>query len=102
MPRKKTKKTPSKEEARNIFHRAFGDGSVRYTNHSRDRMGERGIDANDLMELSVVGLIYNEPEPDKNTGEMKFLIECQKMNLKVVFTIHNKKTIRLITVMNCK
>ena len=100
MTKKQTKKHPSKEEARSIFHAAFEKGGrVSYPQHARMRMEERGIDANDLMELSRCGLVYDPPEPHIKTGEMVYRIENSKLGVNVAFNIMDKNTIRIVTVM---
>lgn len=96
----KAGKPYSKEQAREIFYRAFSDGFVIYTHHVREQMRSRGGDANDLIELSKSGLVYDEPEPDIKTGQLKYAIERQLPFLKVVFTIPGKNKIVLITFIN--
>lgn len=101
MAIKKPQKHPSSEEARAIFHAAFDKGGrVFYTKHARKRMRERNIDANDLMELSRSGLVYDPPEPHTTTGNMVYRMEHSKFGIKVAFTIVNKKTMRVVTVMD--
>jgi len=101
MNTKKPKKHPSSEEARSIFHAAFEkSGRVIYRKHARERMQERDIDANDLMELSRCGFVYDPPEPHIKTGDMVYRMEHSTFGIKVAFTIVNKKTIRVVTVMD--
>jgi len=101
MTAKKSKKHPNKEQAREIFHAAFDKGGrVFYRKHARDRMLERDIDANDLIELSRCGLVYDPPEPHIKTGDMVYRMEHSKYKVKVCFTIINRKTIRIVTVMD--
>ncbi|MCH8313014.1 MAG: DUF4258 domain-containing protein [Nitrospinae bacterium] len=101
MTTKKPKKHPSKEEARAIFHAAFDKGgTVIYPKYAKARMKERDIDANDLMELSRCGFVYDSPEPHIKTGDMVYRMENSKLVIKIAFNIVNKKTIRIITVMD--
>lgn len=90
----------SKEQAREIFNRAFLDGSVIYTKHCQERMEERNIDANDLMALARAGLVYKNPERDVKTGEWKFTIEHPSSHFKTVYTVLANKKIRLLTVID--
>lgn len=94
------KPTVTTEQAREIFREAFGQGAVSYSTHFKRRMAKRGVDTNDLLELSHLGLIFDPPEEDIKTGELKYSMECAKLELKVVFSIHqsgDKPIIRLIT-----
>lgn len=99
MTDRKTKPI-TKERAREIFNRAFLDGSVIYTKHCRERMAERNIDANDLMGLARAGLVYKNPERDVKTGEWKFTMEHPSPQLKAVFTVLTDKKIRVLTVID--
>ena len=45
-------------------------------------------------------MVYNHPEPHIKTGEWVYTIERQDPFLKVPFVIADKKSIRILTVIN--
>jgi len=102
MTKKKisSSKSLTKEQACKIFKAAFVCGTVIYTNHSKERMMEYEVDANDLLALSKSGFVLNSPELHPKTGAWNYRIEHPTETLKVVFEVIDKKKIkiRLITV----
>lgn len=93
----------SKTEATQIFRDAFQDGRVLLTKHVRERMQERDIDALDIEGVASSGLVLHEPEPDINTGDLKYTITCPRTEIRVVFIIcpndeRDRRVIRLVTV----
>jgi len=90
----------SKEEARSIFQKALKGGSARLGRYVRLRMREREVDNNDILHLAKSGLVLNPPEPHIKTGELNYRIESQTQKLKVVFSIVDPNTVRLITVLD--
>ena len=93
------KKYP-KEDARKIFQKALEGGGWVSRKHARIRQIERGIDNNDILNLSKTGVILNEPELDIKTNQMKYTIESLDHKLKIVFNVLDDCRVRLITVMN--
>jgi|GEM_PF-6769830 len=89
-----------KEQAREIFQRALKEGGWVSRKHARIRQIERGIDNNDILNLSKTGVILKEPELDIKTNQMKYTIESQDHKLKIVFNVLDACRVRLITIMN--
>jgi len=101
MKKKTTTQKPlPKEQACKVFKVAFSSGSVVYTDHSLERMEERGVDTNDLVALAKSGFVLNAPELHPRTGAWNYRMEHPGEELKVVFQILDKTKgkIRLITV----
>lgn len=88
----------SKEEAREIFRRALKYGRWMSRKHARARQIERGVENNDILNLSKTGLVLKEPELDIKTNQMKYTIESNNSELKIVFTILDQSRVRLITI----
>ena len=100
MPERTPASPYTKEKAQGIYRQAFKDRAVILTHHGRQRMRERDVDANDLLALTRVGIVFKPPEPDIKTGQWKYIIERHKPRLKVVFTIEEGMKVRILTVEN--
>ena len=86
-----------KEEARAIFRQAAHAGVIRSSRHARERMRERGLDNNDILKVVKTGIVVKAPELDIKTHAWTCRIELDE--LKVVFVILDKESVRLITVL---
>ncbi len=87
----------AKEEARAIFRHAAQTGVMRSSRHARERMQERRLDNNDILKVAKTGIVVKAPELDIKTHSWTYRIESDE--LKVVFVILDKESVRLITVL---
>lgn len=89
-----------KEQAQQCFREAMFSGSYLLTDHTRKRMRERDITANDLLTLGRTGVVLRNPERHLITKEWTYRMECKTPDIRAVFTVekHLRIRIRIVTV----
>jgi hypothetical protein len=92
----------NKLEARDLLRYCLGPaGSVVPTRHFRDELANEKLTIEDAWHVLQNGRIYDPPEDDTTTGDLKFRIEGHEPGGKwivVVFCFSNLEEMRLITV----
>ena len=89
-------------KVRKLVQRCLGpDGCVVTTKHFRDELANDNLTFEDAWHVLRSGRIFDEPEEDMKTGDLKYRIEGADSEgkwLVIVFTLKPVDTLILITV----
>jgi uncharacterized DUF497 family protein len=88
-------------EAAELLHYCLEDGEVVPTRHFREELANEGIPFEDAVSVLRYGIIYDPPEENLKTGEMKYRIEGHEPGGKWMVIVFSFKTIErasLITI----
>lgn len=93
----------SKADAVRLVRHCLEDGFVQYIPHFYSRCQERGIDAQDVLNVLRRGTIFMEPELDVRWNQWRYKVEgrtSEGEELAVIVTFADENTTVVITVLS--
>ena len=94
----------SRSQALKVIRAIIKDGALAFTKHSEERMLERKIDMQDVLNVLKKGRIFDEPEPHPKTNRWVYRVEGVALDggkVKVAVDIYEPENkIVLLTVMS--